>query len=65
MKSMLTEFTRRYYFVECLTYLVVDVGKDVAEFAFELALEDGDMVRVCLSFEAEGVFDLKNLNVIT
>lgn len=62
---MLTEFTRRKDFFECLTYLMVDVGKDITELASELALEDGDMVRMCLCFNAEGVFDLKNLSVVT
>lgn len=62
--AMLTEFTRRKDLVECLTYLVVDVGKEITELAFELALNDGDVVRMCLCFEAKGVFDLKNLSVV-
>lgn len=63
-EAVLTEFTRRKDFVECLTYLMVDVGKEITELASELALNDGDVVRMCLCFEAEGVFDLKNLSVV-
>ena len=63
-EAMLTEFTRRKDFIECLAYLVMDVGKDITELALELAL-DNDMVGMCLCLEAEGVFDLKNLNVVT
>lgn len=62
---MLTKFSRRKNFVKGLTYLMVDVGKEIGELAFELVLDDGDVVRMCLCFEAEGVFDLKNLSVVT
>lgn len=62
---MLTEFTRRKDFVERLTYFMVDARKDITELSFEVALNDGDMVRMCLCFDTEGVFNLKNLNVVT
>ena len=62
---MLTGSTRRKDFFECLTYFMVDAGKDTTELALELALNDSDMVRMCLCFKAEGVFDLKNLSVVT
>lgn len=64
-EGMLTEFARGKDFVECLTYLMVDIGKEVAELASELTLKDGDVVRMCLCFKAKGVFDLKNLSVVT
>ena len=62
---MLTEFTRRKDFVERLTYFMMDARKDITELSFEVALNDGDMVRMCLCFDTEGVFNLKNLNVVT
>lgn len=62
---VLTELPRRKDFVECLAYLVVDVGKETTKLAFELTLNDGDVVRMCLCFKAEGVFDLKNLGTVT
>lgn len=64
-EAMLTKFAWRNDFVERLTYFMMNTGKDIAELAFELALNDGDMVRMCLCFDTEGVFDLKNLNVVT
>lgn len=64
-KVMLTESTRGKDFVECLTYLMVDVGKEITELASELVLKDGDVVGVCLCLKAEGVFDLENLSVVT
>lgn len=62
---VLTEFTRRKDFVERLTYFMMDARKDITELSFEVALNDGDMVRMCLCFDTEGVFNLKNLNVVT
>lgn len=60
----LTESTRGKDVVECLTYLMMDVGKEITELASELAMKDGDVVGVCLCLKAEGVFDLENLSVV-
>lgn len=61
---MLTEFARSKDFFECLTYLMMDIRKDITELALELALKDGDVVRMSLCFNAKSVFDLKNLKFL-